>query len=825
MNIKRGTQGAHPRQNLVELFHEFSDFDSEYLRYDDGLRTWSYTYSAVGLAARHFAKRLESAGIRKGDKVVIWSENRPEWVAAFWGCALSGVIVVPVDYRDSCSFVEHVQEIVAARLVLIGDDVVWNVREQASPLWRLSEIAWGAEACEATSVYIDEDDIAEIVFTSGATGHPKGVLITHKNILANLDSLEAIIAQYRKWLQPFIRLRTLNLIPLSHMFGQALALFIVPCVSGVVVFMRGYSAHEIVRQIKVRRIALVVAVPKILEVLRKHVLQLHPEAANQDSDSRFLVRMWCHRSVRRLFGWRFAVFVVGAASLSKDLEDFWSGLGFLVVQGYGLTETAPIVAFNNPLGIRKGTVGKPASGFEIRIASDGEILLRGPSVTPGYYQSPAETESAFQGGWFHTGDLGSLDSEGRLAIRGRKKELIVTPEGMKVYPEDVEAVLNRISGVRESAVVGRDRVHAVLVLEDGVNPNEIIREANIQLEEHQKIRNVSVWPGEKLPRTESTQKVRRGEIQVWVEKGGHAPLVLDRGSISDILKEYAGDHDVHPETTLDELGLSSLDRVELLLDLEKKLDVSIDESELTSNLPVSALAGVGLPHKPTKFPVWSRSWAARIIRNCALTMIWLPATRLFAHARVSGREHLEGLRGPVIFAPNHQSHMDTPLLVSTLPMRYRYRFAAAMWQEFFDGYFSPERHTRFERLRDTVVYHLVALFFNIFPVPQTEAGARQSLRYLGEMVSDNWSILFFPEGERTESGEIKIFQPGIGLIAAKLKVPVIPVRIRGMDRVLHRHAHWPSPGRVEVVFGAPFYLQGNDYVALAKSVEDGVQAL
>jgi long-chain acyl-CoA synthetase len=825
MTIKPGTQGARRRQNLVELFHEFSDIDSEFLKYDDGLRTWSHTYSAVGLAARHFAKRLQAEGIRKGDKVLIWSENRPEWVVAFWGCLLSGVIVVPIDYRDSRNFIDHVQEIVLARLVLIGDDVVWKVSKQGPPFWQLSEIVWEDDACEEPPVHIDESDIAEIVFTSGATGHPKGVLITHKNILANLDSLEVIIGQYRKWLQPVIRLRMLNLIPLSHMFGQALTLFILPCVLGVVVFMRGYSAHEIVRQTKIRRIALVVAVPKILEVLRKHVLQLHPDAANQRSESRFLIRMWRHRCVHRLFGWRLVVFVVGAASLSKDLEDFWSELGFLVVQGYGLTETAPIVAFNNPLEIGKGTVGKPASGFEIRIASDGEILLRGPSVTPGYYQSPAETESAFQGGWFHTGDLGSLDTEGRLAIRGRKKELIVTPEGMKVFPEDVEAVLNRISAVRESAVVGRDRVHAVLVLENGVDPNEIIREANTELEEHQKIRNVSIWPEEQLPRTDSTRKLKRGEIQAWVESGGHAPIVMDRGSIADVLKEYAGDREIRSGTTLDELGLSSLDRVELLLDLEKKLDMSIDESKLTSNLTVSALAGLGAPEQSRKFPVWSRSWPARIIRNCALTTIWLPATRLFAQAHVSGREHLDGLRGPIIFAPNHQSHLDTPLLVSMLPMRYRYRFAAAMWQEFFDGYFFPERHTRFERFRDTIGYYLVALFFNAFPIPQTEAGARQSLRYLGEMVSDNWSILFFPEGERTEAGEIKTFQPGIGLIAGQLKVPVVPVRLRGLDRVLHRHARWPRIGRVEVSFGKPLCLRGNDYDALAKRIEEAVRAM
>ena len=151
--------------------------------------------------------------------------------------------------------------------------------------------------------------------------------------------------------------------------------------------------------------------------------------------------------------------------------------------------------------------------------------------------------------------------------------------------------------------------------------------------------------------------------------------------------------------------------------------------------------------------------------------------------------------------------------------------APAMWKEYFDAHFSPHRHTRNERFRDSLLYWLVALFFNAFPIPQTEAGAGESLRYLGELVSDDWSILFFPEGERTEAGEIKSFQPGIGLIAARLKVPVVPVRLRGVDKILHRHAHWPRSGRVDLAFGAPRLLKGENYIALAKELEDAVRTL
>ena len=189
------------------------------------------------------------------------------------------------------------------------------------------------------------------------------------------------------------------------------------------------------------------------------------------------------------------------------------------MQGYGLTETAPIITFSHPFHVRLGTAGKPLEGADVRIAPDGEILVRGDLVTPGYFESPEQTAAAFEDGWFHTGDIGELDAEGYLTIRGRKKEMIATPEGLKVFPGDVEHVLNQIPGVRDSAVIGKDQVHAVLVLEPGENADEIVRQANQRLEPQQRIRSVSVWSEGQLPRTASTRKLRRAEIAERVIRG------------------------------------------------------------------------------------------------------------------------------------------------------------------------------------------------------------------------------------------------------------------------------------------------------------------
>jgi long-chain acyl-CoA synthetase len=815
------------RQNLVDLFCEFSNSPTEFLQYDSGYRGWKYTYAQLGFAARHFAARLSENNIQKGDKVIFWSENCPEWIAAFWGCVLAGVIVVPIDYRTSLRFLRHVHEIVDARLILIGEEVQLTAWKGQPRVWRLGDLEWTATDCEAPTVSIDKNDVVEIVFTSGATGEPKGVLITHRNILANIVSPTGIVSAYRKWFRPVLPLRFLSLIPLSHMFGQVLTMFILPCIPGTAVFMRGYSAHEIARQIRTRRVSVLVAVPKMLEVLRKHIqLQFSETADPPPATSHWIFRWWRYRRVHWSLGWKFWAFVVGAAPLARELEEFWSRLGFAVIQGYGLTETAPLVAFNNPFDIQGGTVGKPVASVEVKVAPDGEILVRGESVTSGYYQAPSETASAFEDGWFHTGDVGKFDAAGNLMIRGRKKEMIVTPEGLKVFPEDVEDVLNRVSGVRESAVVGGDRVHAVLVLHNTIDPDEIVRRANLQLEDHQRIRSVSIWPGDRLPRTEGTQKLKHGEIQAWVKTGRSAPAtVTSGGAVIDLLRRYAPDRTITPETTLDQLGLSSLDRVELMLDLEEQFDISVDESVLTGTRTVSALHEMSTPPSAPEFPTWNRRWFARIIRRAALSTLFMPLVRMITHAHISGREHLTSLQGPVIFAPNHQSHLDTPLILSALPSRYRYRVAPAMWKEYFDGHFSPSRHTRYEWFRDSLLYWLVALFFNAFPIPQSEAGAHQSLRYLGDLVGDSWSILFFPEGERTEAGEIKPFQLGIGLIAGRLGVPVVPIRLRGLEKILPRHARWPRLGHVEIAFGPPLQLKGQDYAAVAKQVEEAVLAL
>jgi long-chain acyl-CoA synthetase len=626
------------------------------------------------------------------------------------------------------------------------------------------------------------------------------------------------------------------------MFGQAMATFVPPMLPGTVIFMRGFNPGEIVAQIRTRRVSVLVSVPKILDVLRGYVVARFGEI-HETAQRRWWMRWWRYRRVHRLFGFKFWSFVVGAAPLEGELEAFWGELGFVVVQGYGLTEAAPIVTLNHPFGTKKGSVGKAIPGVEVKIAPDGEILVRGENVTTGYFNAAEETSRAFEDGWFRTGDIGEIAADGQMFIRGRKKEMIVTPEGLNVFPEDVERVVNLIPGVRDSAVVGvpagaggndAERVHAVLVVDPGVEPDEVARRANAELEEHQKIRRAIVWPEPELPRTDGTRKLKRAAIREWARTGA-APRAIPAGedALAALVAKYAGRDQLSAATTLEELGLSSLERVELMVALEDTFQTRIDESAFSAardigqlrTLVSSATATAAPSGEPMDFPRWARSWPARAIRRVSLPTWILPIARLFAWLRLEGLEHLSDLEGPVIFAANHQSFMDGPVIMAALPARWRYSLAPAMAKEMFAAHFFPEQHGRAAWLRVSLEYYLAVLFFNAFPIPQREAGARQTLRYIGEVLGDGTSVLIFPEGHRSETGEIHTFRPGIGMIASRLDATVVPVRLKGLDSVLRVGWHMARPGRVHVIFGAPLRLSGDDYEALAKRVESAVKAL
>jgi long-chain acyl-CoA synthetase len=862
------------RETLLDFFEDFSARDDVFIVHDDGYRVRRITYRHLAAQARLFARRLGDHGLAPGDCVVVWSENRTEWVIAFWGCLLAGGVLVPVDYRASSDLLLRIVRIVSARVVLIGEELTTLPWE--GTVWKLTEaIPFDSVSNGDHSVPVlaphqrpGPGTLAEVIFTSGATAEPKGVTITHRNILANVIPIEREITKYR-WLErPFHPVRFLNLLPLSHMFGQSMATFVPPLIGGTVVFSHGYSPVEVLRQIKTRRVSVLVCVPKVLDVLREHIQRVAPDTLGADplAGRHWSRRWWHYRHVHRLFGWKFWCIVCGAAPLDPALEAYWRKLGFLVVQGYGLTETAPIVTLNHPFRASSGTVGTPIGGVQVRIADDGEILVRGENVTAGYYKgtggggegSTVEIDaSAFRDGWFHTGDVGEIDAAGRLLIKGRKKEMIVTPQGLNVFPEDVERALLGQPGVKDAAVVGRtidgeERIHAVLVLDGAIDVGAVVKQANAGLEDHQRIWSTSIWPGATLPRTEGTQKLKRRELARWVAGEPVAPRAAHaERTVAEIVGRYAAGVTITPDTTLDTLGLSSLDRVELMMALEEAFQTTLDESALAGattirdlERTIQAEIGASTPAisgsaadsgmatqlvRPSgaeiAFPSWNRSRVVHLVRRISLPTWILPLGRLFMQLKVDGLHHLSAVTGPVVFAANHVSHLDTPAILIALPPRWRYLVAPAMAKEFFHAHFNPASVSRREWFLNSLNYYLAAGFFNAFPLPQREAGTRQTLRYIGEVTADGYSVLIFPEGRRNETGQMTRFMPGIGMIGARLGLPIVPVRIDGLEKVLSPKMRFPKRGPVRVSFGNPLELKGDDYAGLTRQVEEAVRRL
>jgi len=375
-------------------------------------------------------------------------------------------------------------------------------------------------------------------------------------------------------------------------------------------------------------------------------------------------------------------------------------------------------------------------------------------------------------------------------------------------------------------------VHAVLVLEPDAHADAVIRHANAQLQEHQRIRTWSIWSTSELPRTEGTKKLKRRAIRDWVQSGSSSAPAATADTFEALLERFAHGRALGGSTTLEELGLSSLERVELMVALEDRFQTRIDEgrfSEISSIGDLKQLVEHGSTtepvDEPVDFPTWNRRWPVTLIRRLSQATWILPLARVFAHARVEGLEHLQGLSGSVVFASNHQSHLDVPVILSALPGRWRARVAPAMAKEFFKAHFFPAGYTWRERFTNGLNYYLAAFYFNAFPLPQREAGARQTLQYIGELTGERWSILIFPEGLRSSTGDIKPFRGGIGMIGSRLDIPIVPVRIDDVDKLLPVGASFIRPGRVRVAFGPPLRLQGSDYADLASQVERAVRTL
>lgn len=795
-------------KTLIDLIHSIAKRPPyELFAYKSQYRTFRYRSDDVFVMIQKTAAMLQSHGVRKGDRVLLWGFNSPAWVIAFLGTIWHGAVAVPVDARQTLEFVQKIQQQVKGKVLFTSiykpklKFVKTIFLEELEDL--LKEIKQKRDAA-----VVAERDLAQILYTSGTTGAPKGVMLSHKNIIANINSLLSLMS-----LEP--RYSFLSVLPLSHAFEQTVGLFL-PLAAGCrVVYSYTLKSSVLLPLFRKERIMVVIIVPRLLQAFRDYIVQSAEQGKKIECAislaRRFpLLKPFLFRKIHALFGHQFKYFVVGGAPLDRDLEEFWNDLGFTLLQGYGLSETAPVLTCNTPKERKIGSVGKIIPGVQLRFV-DGEILVRGDNVFSGYYRDSEKTIAAFDQGWFRTGDLGEIDNEGFVFIKGRKKDLIITAAGVNVYPEDIEAVLNKLPGVLDSCVVGLagkagEEVHAVLLLKKGASPKKIISIANKHLDSSQQIKSFSAWPFDDFPRT-TTLKVQKFVVLQWLQTK-KAPAILKapprKTNLHRVLAQLTPvPQKIKPSATLGlDLQLTSIDRVELAALLEQELNIDVDENLLTAELTVKELENlIEQQHKTVyRLPIsrWALWLPLRLLRFVLQWFLFFPLVRLFAHTHVKGTQNLRGIKGPVVFAPNHQSYFDAPVVLSAIPSRFSTRTAVATWAEYFDY----KKGEWLANLYRWLALRFVTIVFNSFLLPHEKA-PRQSLEYIGELLDKGWSILYFPEGTRTPDGNLLPFMQGIGMIATKMKVPIVPVRIRGLFEVFPRFKKIPKFGKVIVHIGKP----------------------
>jgi long-chain acyl-CoA synthetase len=846
------------------------------------------TWNEIAGLADSFAGDLMRRDIPMGERVVICGQNGLEWMGAFFGCVQRGVIAVPLDPAGAVDFANRVIADTKPRLV-VGDASL--LPELAGTPSNLSFEDFAEKLAPPPTSSVREPQLSldtpfQILFTSGTTAEPKGIVHTHRNVLASVDPIEHEMQKYLKYESIFHPLHFLHTLPLSHVFGQFMALWIPPLLGAQVHFESRLQAQRLIETIHRETVSVVCCVPRVLDLLRSHLFAVDAglEAEIEHAAGKKLWRRWWHfRKIHRLFGYRFWAFVCGGAALSPELEGFWATMGFLLVQGYGMTETSAVVTLNHPFKTGQGTIGRVLPGREVRITDEGEILVRGDVVSRATWQHGALKQNESE--WLATGDLAQSDEEGQLRFVGRKSQVIVTPSGLNIHPEDVEAALSAQPGVQASAVVplltaaGTEPVAVLLFRGSREQAHEAVVAANRLLAEFQQIRQWRLWPELDLPRT-STGKVRRPKVTEWVnaerpetnDDAASNPLLALILSISHATPGNAGDD----ARLSEDLGLDSLGRVQLQSELEQRLGLILDDAavervvtlgdlrhelgldatlaspakiaasstrssvaEATSGAaPARADDEVRKPGEQDIYPRWPWWWPVRLLRIAYLELISQPLVRLLAKPRVERSPSLESERpqqlhpeGPVLLIANHVTAYDVPLILYGLPGPMRRRVAAAMAGNMLRDFrhmrnVGPEGRavTPFLDVLGPAAWLLITALYNVFPLPRS-AGFRRSFQHAGEALDRGYNVLVFPEGRRTETG-LQPFRPGIGLLVRESGTPVIPVALVGLSELKQQGKGWFRSGKITVHIGEPLnFAQDETPEQITARLHHAVQSL
>jgi long-chain acyl-CoA synthetase len=847
------------RKNLATFVEDFKRHGNQIavVTYP-GNRRVSTSYADLAVLSGRFSRLLTEREISPGDRVLLWGANSAEWIAAFFGCVLRGVIAVPLDAAGSVEFATQVIADVSPKLITGDADRLQKLSEPTPKIFFQDfSSTLPREPMLAPEPSLSAETPLQILYTSGTTSAPKGIVHTHGNVLASIDVLEREMQKYlryERWVHP---LRFLHTLPLSHVFGQFMGLWVPPLIAAEVHYEDRLVAGHVIDRIRRERISVAAVVPRVLELMRAYLLAGDPQLQQRLTKfqhQRIWWRWWHLRDVHRRFGLKFWAFVSGGATLPEDVEQFWNALGFVLVQGYGMTETTALATLNHPLHTTRGTIGKPLAGREVRVAGNGEILVRGPMLAAGTWRN-GHLEHR-QEEWLHTGDLGSVDAAGDVRFLGRKSDVIVAASGMNIHPADLEKAVREQPGVRDCMVVGWEGPRgaepvAVVILDENLETNSteeaqpqifsnILTNANRTLQEFQQIRRVLRWPTNEFPRN-SIGKLLRREVAAWVQQQlGNSSTAIPSSNqtpsnhdpLTRLLEQATGESLAGFDDSA-ELHLDSLGRMQLAMGIEEQLGITVSDEDMATAKTIGDLRNLlhqgessaprkeRVPHVSPlrrgstenrdetpgvpflakqnaasyipKYVHWPWSKPVQAVRVVFLECILRPLIATLAHPKVKCEPKALPSE-PSIYICNHVTAVDVALVLFALPPRVRRHMAVAMSAELLAAW----RHSRGAagvgwgplRWLAPLQAQLVIALFNVFPLP-AGPGLRKSFAHAGEALDRRYNVLVFPEGQRTRGGELQPFQTGISLLAEESRTDVVPIALAGLWQAAQQAGFFP----------------------------------
>ncbi|MCC6747757.1 MAG: AMP-binding protein [Deltaproteobacteria bacterium] len=831
----------------------------------DGHRD-QYTYEELHELATRVAGFLAEGGVAPSDRVLLLSENRPEWAMAYFGVIKAGATCVPIDKESTRDEIVNLTRSAAARGILISDallekhaglEAALRGAGLESQLWTFSQ-AFALPLLEEETARksrlpdrVASDAVASLIFTSGTSGHPKGVMLTHKNFTYMVSELSSVFDFTPND-------GSLSVLPLHHTFEFSAGL-LMPLASGAAItYLPELTGEAITSALKEGHTTAIVGVPALWELLQRRIRnRLGERSVVLEQAAELVMRanswLWDKSGlnlgrivfypIHRLFGGRIRYLISGGSALADDVKRAFHGLGLQLLEGYGLTEASPVLTVARPSHrLIAGSVGQPLPHVEVRILEPdergvGEVVARGHNVMAGYFQNQEATRATIREGWLHTGDLGHLDEEKNLYIVGRSKEVIVDSNGKNVYPDELEE-LYASPWVKELSVVGlpdgtAERVAALVVPDyehDGALEKEEVRE---RVREH--VRSVSAGlpffkrikvvqlSDRELPRT-ATKKVKRREVVAELQrlhKHGETDGAREGGGeaehdwLLDIVAQVSGRPRgrIALPTRLDELGFDSLMYTELGVALEAAGATVRGVDDLTGIATVRELAGVAQRTRPSRAPVDETEASVAVERDelqipevvASVGRKVLGAGQRWLYERLletsfDGQAHIPA-HCNFILAPNHCSHLDIGLAKFAIGEAGDSLCALAASDYFFDQRYKRAYFENFTNL-----------------VPMDRSGSlRKSLKRALQLVEHGYNLLIFPEGTRSPTGELGEFKASLGYLALHGKVGILPMHIWGTFDVFPKGAVWlkgrkvgatiaqfmPHEGLEELVSGLP----------------------